>query len=182
MEAQAIQSPTQRRTHTWFARGLLAISAAGMLTLLGAIHHTRSTPVAEATVAETDGVEVVTANVDQDRPTIELMYDSAPTVLQTLEMEVTAYCACTRCCGPNAQGITASGKRVTHNNGMFVAADTRLLPFGTKLIIPGYANDQPVEVIDRGGAIKGNKLDVYFHDHQTAREWGRQKLIVTVVE
>ena len=84
--------------------------------------------------------------------------------------------------GPTPQRLPTSGKRVPYNNGLFVAADTRLLPFGTKLVIPGYANDQPVEVIDRGGAIKGNKLDVYFHDHQTAREWGRQKLIVTVVE
>ena len=26
-------------------------------------------------------------------------------------MEVTAYCPCKKCCGPKAQGITASGKR-----------------------------------------------------------------------
>src|SRR5687768_9150405 len=27
---------------------------------------------------------------------------------KTIEMEVTAYCACKKCCGPKAQGITAS--------------------------------------------------------------------------
>jgi 3D (Asp-Asp-Asp) domain-containing protein len=97
-------------------------------------------------------------------------------------MEVTAYCACHRCCGPRAQGITASGRRVSYNGGRFVAADTKILKFNTKLMIPGYANNQPVEVIDRGGAIKGNKLDVYFATHQEARKWGRQKLWVTVVE
>ena len=102
-------------------------------------------------------------------------------VINTIEMEVTAYCACKKCCGPKAQGITASGKRVSHNNGQFVAAD-RKFRFGTKLLIPGYADGKAVEVLDRGGAIKGNKLDVYFASHSEAKKWGRQKLTVTIVE
>ncbi len=97
-------------------------------------------------------------------------------------MEVTAYCPCTRCCGPQARGVTASGKPVSYNQGAFVAADTRLLPFGTRLNIPGYSGNATVEVIDRGGAIKGNKLDVYYPTHQQAREWGRQWLPVTISE
>ncbi|MGB7160738.1 MAG: 3D domain-containing protein [Tepidisphaeraceae bacterium] len=108
-----------------------------------------------------------------------------PVVIQpktrTIEMEVTAYCPCTKCCGPRAQGITASGKHVSHNDGLFVAAD-RKFAFGTKLLIPGYAAGNTVEVLDRGGAIKGNKLDVYFHSHQEALKWGRQKLTVTVID
>jgi 3D (Asp-Asp-Asp) domain-containing protein len=98
----------------------------------------------------------------------------------TIQMEVTAYCACIKCCGPNAQGITASGKDISYNDGKFVAADTSVLPFGTKLMIPGYAS-APVEVIDRGGAIKGNKLDVFYASHEEALKWGRQKITVTVV-
>ncbi len=105
---------------------------------------------------------------------------AAPTV-RTIEMEVTAYCPCKKCCGPKAQGLTASGKRVSHNDGQFVAADKRY-KFGTKLLIPGYASGKSVEVLDRGGAIKGNKLDVYFPSHTEALKWGRQKLTVTVIE
>lgn len=101
---------------------------------------------------------------------------------RTILMEVTAYCACPKCCGPRAQGITASGRRVTFNGGRFVAADTRLLKFNTKLLIPGYAAGQPVQVVDRGGAIKGNKLDVFFASHEDARRWGRQRLWVTVLD
>lgn len=97
-------------------------------------------------------------------------------------MEVTAYCACTHCCGPNAQGLTASGRPVSYNRGRFVAADTRLLPFYTQLSIPGYHGGEPVPVLDRGGAIKGNKLDVYFDSHETARQWGRRWLPVRVYE
>lgn len=102
--------------------------------------------------------------------------------VRTVLMEVTAYCPCSKCCGKDAHGVTASGKPVTYNNGRFVAADTRRLPFGTKLKIPGYYDGEVVEVIDRGGAIKGDKLDVYFPDHQTARRWGRQMVPVQVVE
>ena len=93
-------------------------------------------------------------------------------------MVVTAYCPCTQCCGPNARGITASGKRVSANGGRFVAAD-RELPFGTMLVIPGYNNGRPVEVLDRGGAIKGNRLDVFFPTHQEARQWGVRRLKVS---
>ena len=101
---------------------------------------------------------------------------------RVMMMEVTAYCACKKCCGPKAQGITASGKRVSYNDGLFVAADKNVFDFYTRLKIPGYANGQPVPVLDRGGAIKGNKLDVYFSSHQRALEWGRQTLAVTVVD
>jgi len=97
-----------------------------------------------------------------------------------LWMEVTAYCPCTKCCGPSAIGITASGLPVTHNEGRFVAADTRVLPFGTHVRIAGYGQGLAVPVIDRGGAIKGNKLDVYFPTHDEALQWGRRWVLVTV--
>jgi len=106
----------------------------------------------------------------------------APRRVATLRMEVTAYCPCTRCCGPLAQGITASGLLVSHDSGRFVAADTGILRFGTRLEIPGYHDARPVEVIDRGGAIKGYKLDVYFPSHEEALLWGRKMLDVNVVE
>jgi 3D (Asp-Asp-Asp) domain-containing protein len=93
---------------------------------------------------------------------------------------VTAYCPCKICCGPHAQGLTASGKPVSYNAGRFVAADTSILPMGTRVSIPGYNAGQPVEVIDTGSAIKGHKLDVYFPTHAQARAWGRQVLDVTV--
>jgi 3D (Asp-Asp-Asp) domain-containing protein len=100
---------------------------------------------------------------------------------RTVRMMVTAYCACTKCCGPNAQGITASGKPVSYNQGRFVAADRDVLRLGQKLSIPGYHDGRAVEVLDTGSAIKGNRLDVYFPSHRRALEWGRQWLDVTVV-
>jgi len=73
--------------------------------------------------------------------------------IRTVVACVTAYCNCKQCCGPNAQGITASGTP-THPG----VAATRLedkggLPFGTPLIIPGYEN---AVVEDRGSGPKKN--------------------------
>jgi 3D (Asp-Asp-Asp) domain-containing protein len=116
--------------------------------------------------------------------THELLHDdtvSSATLPRVLKMEVTAYCPCKKCCGKNAHGVTASGLHVTHNAGLFVAADTSMLPFHTKLFIPGYAGGKSVPVLDRGGAIKGNRLDVFFPTHEQALKWGRRVVEVTVM-
>jgi 3D (Asp-Asp-Asp) domain-containing protein len=98
----------------------------------------------------------------------------------TVRMLVTGYCPCRKCCGKFADGKTASGRRITYNRGRFVAADTSLLPFGTKVSIPGYHGGRPVPVEDRGGRIKGRRLDLFFFSHHQAREWGSQWVDVTV--
>jgi 3D (Asp-Asp-Asp) domain-containing protein len=97
---------------------------------------------------------------------------------RTVKMRVTGYCPCSKCCGPYSDGITASGHKVRPGD-VFVAADRRY-PFGTEMIIPGYNNGQPVKVLDRGGAIRGNKLDAFFYTHQQALEWGVKYLKVKV--
>lgn len=84
--------------------------------------------------------------------------------------KVTAYCACSKCCGAWADGYTASGHKISKGD-RFVATPSSI-PFGTRLRIAGYAEGQSVRVLDRGGAIKGNRLDVYFDTHQEALNWG----------
>jgi len=105
---------------------------------------------------------------------------SGPSRARLVRMRVTAYCPCDICCGPKAQGITASGHTVAADHGRFVAADP-VLAFGTRLVVPGYNGGRPVRVLDRGGAIKGRSLDVYFDDHETAREWGVRYLAVAIM-
>jgi len=97
---------------------------------------------------------------------------------QTVQMRVTAYCPCPKCCGQYSDGVTASGLKIQPGD-VFVAADKRY-SFGTEMIISGYNNGQPVKVLDRGGAIRGNRLDVFFHSHQDALEWGVRYLDVKV--
>ncbi len=96
----------------------------------------------------------------------------------TVSMRVTAYCPCSVCCGRFAKGQTANGyviKCVDH----FVAAPKKY-PFGTEIVVPQYNGDKPIKVLDRGGAIKGNCLDVFFPSHVQAVNWGVKYLDVKV--
>ncbi|NIP22951.1 MAG: hypothetical protein GWN67_03005 [Phycisphaerae bacterium] len=97
---------------------------------------------------------------------------------QTVRMRVTAYCACRRCCGKFADGITASGHKIRQGD-TFAAADKKY-SFGTEMVVAGYNNGKPIEVLDRGGAIRGNKLDVFFNSHRKARKWGVKYIDVKV--
>ena len=97
---------------------------------------------------------------------------------QTVRMRVTAYCPCSKCCGPYADGMTACG-HVIQPGDTFVAADKRYA-FGTEMIVPSYSQGRTVKVLDRGGAIKGNRVDVFFPSHQEALEWGVKHLDVKV--
>ncbi len=99
-----------------------------------------------------------------------------------IRMRVTAYSPDHRSCGPHADGITASGYSVDVNGGRLVAADPRLFPFGSLVSVPGYAGGQVVPVLDRGGAIKGARLDVLLPTHEVALDWGVQFIDVMVWE
>jgi 3D (Asp-Asp-Asp) domain-containing protein len=140
-------------------------------------------PTTRPAAAAHDDAEILitSAPIRVEKPTVMLV-PTKRTGPRVVMMEVTAYCACKKCCGPKAQGITASGKRVNYNGGLFVAADKEVFAFNTMLKIPGYASGRAVPVLDRGGAIKGNKLDVFFPSHTEALKWGRQKVAVTVVD
>ena len=107
----------------------------------------------------------------------------APTVDDLVLMEVTAYCPCAKCCGiharvPMDERRTAGGYPLDMVTAMVAAP--REYAYETVMTIPGYAWGRPVHVLDRGGAIRGNKLDVYFHSHELARRWGRRMVWVKV--
>ena len=97
---------------------------------------------------------------------------------QTVRMRVTAYCPCRKCCGRYSDGITACGHKIQPGD-YFVAADKKY-PFGTEMTVAGYKNGQPVRVLDRGGVIRGNRLDVFFHSHEKAIKWGVRYVDVKV--
>ena len=160
---------------------LLAGSLAMLVQQRALAGDTLAVPSAPAIMALPD-VSVAPASVEipQPQPTRNST-KTRSTQRKTMVMEVTAYCPCKICCGPNAQGITASGRKISHNNGAFVAADTQVLPFHTRLSIPGYRSGKVVPVIDRGGDIKGNRIDVFFKSHQEATKFGRRVVPVTVL-
>ena len=87
--------------------------------------------------------------------------------------KITAYCPCSKCCGKTT-GRTASGTRATA--GRTVAASSKFA-FGTKLNIGGHI----YTVEDRGGAVTGNKIDIFVNSHAEALQWGVRYLPVSVV-
>jgi len=80
---------------------------------------------------------------------------------------LTYYCPCSKCCGQWASGITASG--TTAEAGRTIATSSKYA-FGTKMNINGHT----YTVEDRGGAIKGNKIDIYVNSHAEALKLGKQ--------
>jgi 3D (Asp-Asp-Asp) domain-containing protein len=117
----------------------------------------------------------------QDWPLDTRWFNGRPVrPVKTMSMVVTAYSPDARSCGDSADGITASLHHVETNAGKLVAADPRVLPMGSMISIPGYDSGRIVPVLDIGGAIKGNRLDVLFPTHEQARQFGKRRIQVTV--
>lgn len=83
------------------------------------------------------------------------------------DFKVTHYCACTIC--TYGTGITATGKPVAE--GM-VAADWKVLPPHTVVYVKVGDTLRQYVVEDRGGAIGGNRLDIYVPTHGQALSAG----------
>lgn len=116
----------------------------------------------------------------------ETAKNAEPTYTSLGEFRLTAYCPCEKCCGKwgknrptdengNIIVYTASGSIA--RQGYTIAADRTKLPFGTKV----YINGREYEVQDVGGAIKENRIDIYFESHQEALEFGVQYAEVFVL-
>ena len=89
------------------------------------------------------------------------------------EYTITHYCPCEICCGVWAEnrpdGIVYTASGAVAEAGVTVAVDPEIIPYGTKLVINGH------EYIaqDCGGAIYGNKIDIYCNSHEEALQLGK---------
>lgn len=90
------------------------------------------------------------------------------------EFTVSAYCACERCCNQWADGITASGLPAEPG---IIAVDPNVISLGSYVMIDGVE----YLAVDTGGAIKGNRIDVFFPSHASALEYGVQSHEVYLV-
>ena len=89
--------------------------------------------------------------------------------------KLTFYCACRSCSGGYGNG-TATGTTCTE--GRTIAVDPRVIPLGSKVYIEGFG-DFIAE--DTGGAIKGNKIDIYLNDHSRCYALGVARANVYVM-
>lgn len=99
---------------------------------------------------------------------------------QRINAIVTAYTAGYESTGKSpdhpAYGITASGDKVKRYHTVACPPQIEL---GTWILIEGVGKRQ---CTDRGGAIKGNRFDVYMKYLDDAIKFGRQSLEVVILE
>ncbi len=104
---------------------------------------------------------------------------------------VTSYDAPCEICCPGGTGVTSTGLKVgRHPYG--IAADPSLLPYGTRVHVPGYLEvSHPGEfftVDDTGGAMRQDArkgilhLDLRVRSHSTARQWGARWMWVEILD
>ncbi|WP_282171352.1 3D domain-containing protein [Cytobacillus firmus] len=104
----------------------------------------------------------------------ETANDEAPQ--KVLNMEATAYTAnCEGC-----SGITATGINLKENpDQKVISVDPTVIPLGTKVHVEGYGE---AVAGDTGGAIKGNKIDIFMPSQEDAINFGRKTVKVTILD
>ncbi len=95
---------------------------------------------------------------------------------KVLNVSTTAYTAnCTGC-----SGITSTGFNLKSNpNAKVIAVDPSVIPLGSKVFVEGYGT---AIAADTGGAIKGNKIDVFFSSKSQAYAWGNKTVQITILD
>jgi 3D (Asp-Asp-Asp) domain-containing protein len=114
--------------------------------------------------------------VNQVLTTVAPTTTSAPKVVKTLTVSTTAYTMnCLRC-----SGITATGINLKKNPTIkLISVDPRVIKLGSKVYIPGYGT---AIAGDTGGAIKGNKIDIFMPSLKAALQWGRKTIQIQILQ
>lgn len=97
-------------------------------------------------------------------------------VVKEFTVSASAYTAsCTGC-----SGITKTGLNLKKNPGLkVIAVDPRVIKLGTKVHVAGYGY---AVAGDTGGAIKGNKIDVFIPTKSSALKWGRKNVKIKILK
>ena len=140
-------------------------------------------------VAEMEQPPAPVVTVSYYEPPVEPQPSVTPRVVEPepeAEWETyiaTAYCPCEKCCGKYAKnrpnGIVYTGSGEIAEEGVTIAADWEVLPPGTEVEIDGIGTKI---VHDKGSAIKGNRIDIYFESHQKALDFGVQEVQLRVLD
>lgn len=77
-------------------------------------------------------------------------------------------------------GITATGINLKKNpNQKVISVDPKVIKLGSKVYVPGYGY---AIAGDTGGAIKGNKIDVFIPSQKAALIWGRKTVKIQILD
>ncbi len=96
-------------------------------------------------------------------------YQTPPTNLSNAkEITVKAHAYCLR-------GLTSRG---VHTRVGVIAVDPKVIPYGSKIYIPGYGWGT---ALDTGGAIQGKTIDIWMPTYGQCMQWGTRHIKVKVV-
>ena len=143
-----------------FILGLIAV----VLMVVGVCCYEEEQPTPAETITVVDSVEDV---LSASRYQTEEIYTLVNDRVFLGSFELTAYCGCSECSGEWGNG-TATGTVAKEN--WTIAVDPDIIPYGTVVIIGN--NIYCAE--DCGGAIVGNRIDVYYESHAEAVKFGVQ--------
>ena len=73
-------------------------------------------------------------------------------------------------------GTTSTGQKPSWGT---IAVDPRVIPYGTKIYIPAF--DKVFVANDCGGAIKGNKIDIFMNSNSECNNWGRKTIEIQIL-
>ena len=134
-----------------------------------------------AAVVDLDTTQAGNGQETAPEPPQEAEADVTPEP-EWIEVVATAYCPCEKCCGDWAlnrpDGIVYTASGAVAQVGVTIAADWSVFPPGTVVYIDGMGERT---VQDRGAAVRGNAVDIYFEDHGEALVFGRQTVRLYVV-
>ncbi|MFC7060368.1 LysM peptidoglycan-binding domain-containing protein [Halobacillus seohaensis] len=132
---------------------------------------TASEPTEEKAAAE----EAASAEQTSTSENSSSKQSTSNDVIKEINVEATAYTAnCNGC-----SGVTATGIDLNKNpNQKVIAVDPNVIPLGSKVYVEGYGT---AIAGDTGGAINGNKIDLYMQSRGDALNFGRQSVNVQVL-
>lgn len=157
----------------------LIIIATLTILLVGCVHEKKRYEVAYSSKRQYEIEEKQYEQQIHNEKTVETETDKevdtmASQLVSLGKFKLTAYCSCPICCGewaykrPNGVVYGAIGEELVE--GYSIAVDPNVIPYRTEVII----NGRTYKAQDCGGAIKGNRIDVYFENHNEALRFGVQ--------
>lgn len=99
------------------------------------------------------------------------------TIRKRLTVHSTAY---TGSASENGGYANMTSTGVRPRAGRTLAVDPNVIPYGTRVYIPSLGGVYVAE--DCGGAIKGNKLDIFMSSSSQCQAWGRRNIEIYLLK
>ncbi len=136
-------------------------------------------PVKNTVASSKPSTTTTTTTTTSKKPSTDTVYasrgGSVPSELsysRSLRVEATAYAGHT---------ITATGTKPVRNSGGWssIAVDRNVIPLGTRVYVENYGYAIAEDV---GGAIKGNRIDLFMNSESDANSWGRRNVTIYILD